>query len=146
MNKISNLEEFKNRLIKKRDDALIGTTLLDQKVASGCGNYLRAEVLYHCKISPHRQLKNLSELEIKDLWEKLTKIAWIFYDIDKGIKRGVFKKNDELIKIYYQKDYQDYGYYTNFVVYFEDKDSLGNSVITEKMGPRTIHWVPKVQK
>jgi formamidopyrimidine-DNA glycosylase len=141
-----NIADFKKKLEKKRDDAVIGTTLLDQKVASGCGNYLRAEVLYNCKISPHRKLKDLKNKEIEDIWEKLTKLAWIFYDIDKGIKRGVFKKSDDLVKLYYKKDYEDYGYYTNFLVYFEEKDPKGHKIIAEKMGPRTIHWVPEVQK
>jgi DNA-formamidopyrimidine glycosylase len=141
-----NITEFKKRLEKKRDDALIGTTLLDQKVVSGCGNYLRAEVLYQCKISPHRILKNLSEKDKENLWEKLTKLAWIFYDLDLAIKKGILKKNEDLVKQYFTPDYEEYGYYTNFIIYFQEKDPKGNKIITEKMGPRTIHWVPEVQK
>jgi len=141
-----NISLFKKNLVRKRDDAFIGTTLLDQKIVAGCGNYLRAEVLYHCKISPYREIKDLTNKEIEDLWENLTKIAWIFYDIEKGIKKNIFKKSDDLVKLYYKKDYEDYGYYTNFIIYFQDKDPKGNIVLREKLGTRTIHWVDKVQK
>lgn len=137
---------FRDRLERKRNDTTIASALLDQKVASGCGNYLRAEVLYQCKINPYREIKNLKEKDIEDIWEKLTKIAWIFYDYEKGIVNKVFTKNDKLAKIYITKDYQDYHYYTNFQVYFQDKDPNGNKVITEKIGTRTIHYSPKVQK
>jgi formamidopyrimidine-DNA glycosylase len=51
--------QFINRLNKKRDDTMICTALLDQKVIAGCGNYLRAEALYIDKISPFRTIKNL---------------------------------------------------------------------------------------
>lgn len=141
-----NIELFKINLNRKRNDAFIGSTLLDQKIVAGCGNYLRAEVLYQCKISPFREIKDLKEKEIIDLWNKLTKIGWIFYDINKGIKKGVLKKTDPLIKLYYKKDYQDYGYYTNFIIYFQDTDNKGNLVTREKLGTRTIHWVKKIQK
>ena len=141
-----NYDMFRERIERKRNDTSIASALLDQKVACGCGNYLRAEVLYQCKINPHREIKNLKENEIKDIWDKLTKIAWIFYDYEKGIQRNVFKKNDKLAKIYITKDYQDYHYYMNFQVYFQEKDPLGNKIKTEKIGTRTIHFVPKIQK
>ena len=141
----NNIDEFKKRIDRKRDNALIGTTLLDQKVASGCGNYMRAEVLYHAKISPHRTLASMNEKEIENIWYYLTRVAWIFYDIEKALKLKIIKKKDKLFKTYYNKDYEDYGYYTNFTVYFQEKDSKNNPVIKEKMGTRTIHWVPKVQ-
>ena len=31
-------------------------------------------------------------------------------------------------------------------VYFQDYDKNGNKVVKEKIGPRTIHYVPKIQK
>jgi len=139
-----NYNLFRKNIERKRNDALIGITLLDQKIVSGCGNYLRAEVLYHSKISPYREIKNLKEKEIENLWEKLTKIAWIFYDINKGITSKVFTKSDYLVKLYYQKNYQTYGYYTNFYIYDKEKDKLGNKVLKEKLGSRTIHWVKNV--
>lgn len=142
-----NYKLFRERIERKRNDTSIGSALLDQKVACGCGNYLRAEVLYSCKINPYREIKNISEIEFKDIWEKLTKIAWIFYNYKKGLLKKVFKQNDKLLKIYLAEEkYNSYKYYTNFQVYFQDYDKNGNKVVKEKIGPRTIHYVPKIQK
>lgn len=140
------IELFKKRLERKRDDTLIGNALLDQKVASGCGNYLRAEVLYESKISPFRKIRNLKENEKEILWKNLTKIGWIFYNYEIGIKKGVLQKNDKLLKTYIIPEYNYYKYYTNFQVYFENYGPKKNQVIREKLGTRTIHWVPKIQK
>ena len=139
-------DEFKKRLERKRYNGFIGTALLDQKVTAGCGNYMRAEVLYHSKISPYRKLSDIKLDELKTLWYNLTRIAWIFYDIKKALKLKVLAKKDFLYKNYYIKDYYQYGYYANFNVYFQNVDNDGNDVIKEKMGPRTIHWVPNIQK
>lgn len=143
----NNIEMFKNRLERKRDDAMIATALMDQKVTAGCGNYIRAEVLYHSKISPYRKIRDLSKENIKDLWYYLTRIAWIFYDADNAIIKGLLSKKDIIYKTYIDSNkYNNNGYYTNFVVYMMDKDSYGNIIIREKIGDRTIHWVPKIQK
>lgn len=142
----NNISEFKKKLERKRNDTKIASALLDQKVAAGCGNYLRAEVLYQCKISPFREIKDLTQKEIEDMWEKLYKIAWIFYDYQKGIKNKILSKSDKLVKTYLTEDYNDYYYYHNFMIYFQEKDPKGNLVKREKLGTRTIHYVPQVQK
>lgn len=142
----NNYDLFRERIERKRNDTSIGSALLDQKVACGCGNYLRAETLYESKINPHREIKDLSEKELKLIWSNLIKIAWIFYDFDKGIKNKVLTKKDKLLKIYLTKDYQDYFYYMNFQIYSKLKDKKNNNVITEKIGTRTIHWVKEIQK
>jgi len=141
-----NINEFKNRLERKRNDTKIASALLDQKVAAGCGNYLRAEVLYQCKISPFREIKNLTENEINNIWKTMCKIAWIFYDYKKGIKNKIFTKNDKLVKTYVDEDYKDYYYYHNFMVYFQNKDPFNNLVSKQKIGSRMIHYVPTIQK
>ena len=143
----NNIDLFKKRLERKRDDSMIGTALMDQKVTAGCGNYIRAEVLYHSKISPYRKIRDLSEEMIKNLWYYLTRIAWIFYDYDMAISKGIISKKDKIYKTYVVgTKHNSYGYYTNFVVYMMDMDSFGNNIVREKMGDRTIHWVPKIQK
>lgn len=57
-------KQIKNPRIKNK---FIGVFLLDQKRFSGLGNYLRAEVLYACKINPFRKLCDLSDTEIEAL-------------------------------------------------------------------------------
>ncbi|MDX1418433.1 MAG: DNA-formamidopyrimidine glycosylase family protein [Rubricoccaceae bacterium] len=39
----------------------IGAALLDQTVAAGIGNYLRAEILYRCRIDPFRPVGDLEQ-------------------------------------------------------------------------------------
>lgn len=131
-------KKFRERINRKRNDGLIGNVLLDQKVVAGCGNYLRAEVLYHSKISPFRKLKDIKEEEYKLIWRNLTKIGWIFYNIEKGIKRGVISENEKIVRMYNMDRI--------FYVYMEDRDLSGNKVIRERLGTRMIHWIPKIQK
>tara|TARA_B110000908_G_C10263425_1_gene461208 strand:- start:4014 stop:4337 length:324 start_codon:yes stop_codon:yes gene_type:complete len=107
---------------------------------------MRTEVLYHSKISPFKILANITENELKKIWFNITRIAWIFYDINKALKLKIITKKNKLYKIYYIQDYSNYQYYTNFSVYFQIKDKYKNDIIREKMGNRTIHWVPKIQK
>lgn len=141
-----NIDEFKKRLDRKRSNALISTTLLDQKVSAGCGNYLRAEVLYHSKVSPFKKLSELTEDNINNIWYNMTRIAWIFYNINKALKKNIINKKDFLYKNYIDGiNYKNYIYYTNFSVYFQDKDKNNKLVVREKIGDRTIHWVPQVQ-
>ena len=42
---------------------------MDQKVAAGCGNYIRSECLYIARVSPFRRVKDLSEEEIYKIWK-----------------------------------------------------------------------------
>lgn len=137
---------FDKRLERKRKDTLIGSALLDQKVACGCGNYLRAEVLYQSKINPFRKIENISKKERNTIWNNLTKIGWIFYNYEKGIKLNILQKNEYLVKLYILNDYYDTSYYFNFMVYMRDKDDFGNKVYKQKINTRMIHYVPKIQK
>lgn len=41
----------------------IGSALLDQSVAAGIGNYLRAEILYLCRMDPYRRVGELDGAE-----------------------------------------------------------------------------------
>ena len=43
--------EFRRRLLEYNDET-IGAALLNQRVVAGLGNYLRAEVLFACKLNP----------------------------------------------------------------------------------------------
>lgn len=41
---------------------------MDQSILSGIGNYLRADIMYYAKVSPHTLVENIKE-------EKLTKLT-----------------------------------------------------------------------
>lgn len=52
----------------------IGQYLLDQKYVSGIGNYLRAEILFMCRMRPDRLLRDVSEQDNRNLYTNMTYI------------------------------------------------------------------------
>ncbi len=127
VNKFYDLLTKKSNLTKE-----IGFVLLDQTVVAGCGNYIRAEVLYLCKINPFTKIKKLTEENIKCLYKYLKKVAYISYDINLGIKYGILKNNEKLIKMYQDRV---------FLIYMQKIGPYGEIVKSKKMGERTIHYV-----
>jgi DNA-formamidopyrimidine glycosylase len=145
------LDIFIERLEKKRDDTMICTALLDQKVIAGCGNYLRAEALYIAKISPFRKIKDLLENEINNLWNILVQLAWYYYDEEKGRKLNIINNKYKLSIKYKKKGPSIYKLTINneeryFHIYRQQKDILGNKVLKKEIDNRTIHYVPIIQK
>jgi formamidopyrimidine-DNA glycosylase len=64
------LEIFKEQLLKTRNlHKEIGIVLMNQKVISGIGNYLRADILYMSKICPFRKVNKLSDIEIEVIFK-----------------------------------------------------------------------------
>ena len=60
-----NQSEFRRRLLlPEHREITIGAALLNQRILAGLGNYLRAEVLFACKINPWRKVSELSETEL----------------------------------------------------------------------------------
>jgi len=61
-------QEFLRRLHLPENRArAIGAALLDQQICAGIGNYLRAEILFLCRIDPYKQVIELTEKELKCL-------------------------------------------------------------------------------
>ena len=134
-------EMFQEKIINKSNlKKYIGIVLLNQKVISGVGNYLRADSLWLSKISPFRKVKNLSDEELKKLYHNIRLLTWSVYNYNKGIKLGIIKKTDKL-PLDYKKD---------FLVYGKEKDVYNNSIIQEKLYEgsqiRYIYWVKNYQK
>lgn len=135
-NKDRGLSLFQKRIDKKRSDTFIATALLDQNIAAGCGNYIRAEVLYLAKISPYRKLEDLNDDEIKKIWNLLQQVAYHYYNKNLGKKLGIIDG-----KFKFAEDYK-----RQFLIYRQEKDPFGNEIKREKIKDRSIHYVPKVQK
>jgi formamidopyrimidine-DNA glycosylase len=132
---------FKERIMKKKyGERLIGNLLMDQKVISGIGNYLRADGLWLAGISPFRKVENLSEKELKKLYSKLRLLIWGQYDYKEGVKKKIIKKGDKIPK--------DLG--LMFFIYSAEKDPKGRKVIKEKLYEgsqiRYIYWVKEAQQ
>tara|TARA_B110001469_G_scaffold85202_1_gene80641 strand:+ start:4273 stop:5082 length:810 start_codon:yes stop_codon:yes gene_type:complete len=121
---------------KKYQKKTIVVILMNQKLFCGVGNYLKAEILYSCKISPHRIVEDLTVSDIKNIYTNTKKISYISY-----------KHGGASVRDYSNLDHKD-GEYTNFLkVYGQKKDQLGNIVKREETSDkRTTHWVPEIQK
>jgi DNA-formamidopyrimidine glycosylase len=111
----------------------IGWFLLQQKYFSGVGNWIRAEILYECKIAPNRKLEDLTEDDVKHLYHWSIKILKDAYNV-----KGLTISN-------YIDPEGNYGTY-KVKVYMQKYDPLGYKVIASVFSDkRTIHWVPEVQ-
>jgi formamidopyrimidine-DNA glycosylase len=133
------IDTFTN-IITKYPKKIIGLLLLNQKILSGIGNYLRADILWMSQVSPYRKVKNLSTKDIHNLYHNMLALTWGLYDYEKAIKMRIINKS---IKI--PSDYK-----RDFFVYYEDSDIYGNPVKKEELyegsKKRFIYWCPKYQK
>lgn len=131
------LDAFKKSLTKgKRAEKPISQLLMDQSVVSGIGNYLKAEILYSCKISPHRLCRDISDDEFESLLYASRSIMKLSYSTGGATIRN------------YKDTTGKNGMYTRrFAVYNQKSDLLGNEVVKERTADkRTTHWVPSIQK
>ena len=126
---------FKEALMK-RPKWSIAKALMKQSLVCGVGNYIKADSLWLAKLSPHRLVETLSEVEFADLNEAI-----------KNVMRTSYASGGATIQSYVSFD-DDVGTYTQkMIVYGQTHDPEGNEVIKEKTKDgRTTHWVPSVQK
>ena len=133
LDKNTTFEIFKNRiLLKKNLNKIIAKVLMDQSIISGIGNYLRSEILWHCRMSPFTKISDIEDVTLKKIYKISRKVIWSFYNVPKALKLKIITENEK------KK-------YNFFNIYGEDEDSLGNKVMKEKVNTRTVHY-SKVQK
>lgn len=126
---------FRSRFIKKPNKT-IAECLMNQSVISGVGNYLKAEILYNSKISPHRIIKDIKDAE----WVSL-------HDSTLTQSRRSYKLGGATIATYRQPNGEEGLYNRRFAVYNQKMDPSGNEVVKEQtLDKRTTHWVPNIQK
>lgn len=113
----------------------IGQVLMDQSIFAGCGNYLRAEVLYAIKMSPWRISNQLSEEEVKTLCRVL-----------KETMQASYKYQGATILTYKDAYGAEGKYSSQFKCYGQKTDPDGHPIIKEETPKgRTMHWCPSVQ-
>jgi endonuclease VIII len=68
--------EFQRRLASPQYKQLtIGAALLNQQIVAGLGNYLRAEILFACKLNPWMTVDELNQRELKCLSRAIPRLA-----------------------------------------------------------------------
>ena len=103
--------------------------MMDQEVISGCGNYIKAEVLYYAGISPLRKISELSEREVELLYEGLIVIPRISYNY-----KGLSIRD-------YSDGYGRKGYFGDKLKVYGKK----NLKRTKTPDGRITYWDPKKQ-
>ena len=74
-------KEFLNRLLSaEHKDETIGAALLNQRIVAGLGNYLRAEVLFNCKLNPWLTINQLPQRNINCLLKTIPRLARDAYE------------------------------------------------------------------
>ncbi len=69
-----NRAEFLRRLFEHENEA-IGAALLNQRIVAGLGNYLRAEVLFNCKINPWLTVSELTQRKLSCLSKTIPQLT-----------------------------------------------------------------------
>jgi formamidopyrimidine-DNA glycosylase len=62
------IPQFEERLNRFGKNVTIAEALLDQRIAAGCGNYLRADGLYMAQIDPRRAATSITGTERVKIW------------------------------------------------------------------------------
>jgi len=140
MDKDTTFEIFKNQYKKiKNNEKNIGLVLMDQKVISGIGNYLRSDILWLSKISPYRKVKDLTDKDLKNIYKNAKLLTLGEYNFNLAIKMKNIKKTNKLPK--------NYG--RDFFIYKMIKDIKGRQITKEPLYtgkiPRYIYWVKGYQ-
>lgn len=129
-------KDFQNRL-NKRPNAKIKPLLMDQKFIAGIGNIYSDEILFAAKVHPLRQVKTLSDKEIKLIHRNIRNI------LTKAIQnRGTT-----------ERDYRDAfgregGYAKHLKVYQKEGEKCercGGKIERLKIGGRSAHYCPICQ-
>jgi DNA-formamidopyrimidine glycosylase len=124
------------KIVKRQKDKTLPEFLMNQKMISGVGNYVKAEALYLAGISPIRTCSSLSEKEITSLQDSIDKVLLASYN-----------SGGSTIKTY-RDVYGNVGTFkSRFLVYGNSVDPQGNKVERlETKDGRTTFWVPIIQK
>jgi len=68
--------EFQRRLfLPQHQQETIGAALLNQQIVAGLGNYLRAEILFTCKLNPWLTVRELTKRNISCLTRSIPQLA-----------------------------------------------------------------------
>jgi len=124
------------KILRKYNKKEIPKILMEQKIISGIGNYLKSEVLYDSKISPFRKIEDISDKELKSLFKSIKTIIVKSYNCNGATIRNYSDLANNIGE-----------YCFSFKVYNQIKDKNGYNVLKSKTNDgRTTHWVSEIQK
>ena len=118
MVKKPSFDEFKKRFKNKKGK--IKQILMDQSIVSGIGNIYSDEILFEARIHPFREIKKLTNEEIKRIYQATKKI----------LKKAVELKGT-ILKVYRREG--------------EKCSRCGAIIKRVKLAGRSAHFCPKCQ-
>jgi len=126
------------RAFKTRKRGKIKQVLMDQNVIVGIGNIYSDEILWRSKIHPFKDISNLSNLELKRIYQSM-KVILKKAVILKGTSISDFRLIDGSRGRYQaeRKAYQRQG---------KKCSRCGNEIQRKKIGARSAHFCPTCQK
>lgn len=129
-----NQDIFIDRL-RKYNTQNITNVLMNQKIFSGIGNYLKSEILYHAKIYPLSKISDLNDEQLKSL-----------YNSTRYIIKKSYQTQGAKIHLYSDLNTPIDEDIFNFQVYQQKKD-INNYTIKRLQTPdkRTTFYVPEIQ-
>ncbi len=76
-----NRKEFLRRLLStEHKNETIGAALLNQRIVAGLGNYLRAEILFNCKLNPWLNVSEVNQRKLNCLLKTVPRLARDAYE------------------------------------------------------------------
>lgn len=142
LDETTTFEVFKKAILSKsaNKEKAIGNVLVNQRVVSGVGNYLRADALWLARVSPFRKVEDLSAAELEAVYKSARALMWGDYAPEEARGLGYISKDFKIP--------HDYG--REFFVYRQETDPEGRKVQKEELfegsQKRFIYWVPDLQK
>ena len=123
-------------IMKKHPTLTVAQALMKQNIISGVGNYIKAEALYRARVSPHRTLGSLTDIEMGLLYHEIT-----------AVMREAYQAKGATIRSYRTPQGDVGAAQFRFQVYGRKVDDFGNVVVREEtLDKRTTHWVPMLQR
>ena len=140
LDETTGFEVFKKAVVKGvNKEKMIGNVLVNQRVISGIGNYLRADGLWLARVSPFRKVGELSDEELEIIYKSMRALMWGDYAPDEARKKGYIGGDFKIP--------HDYG--REFFIYRQDTDIEGRKVVKEELyegsQKRFIYWVKEMQ-
>jgi len=69
------IPEFLARVARFGRKQTLAEGLLDQRIASGCGNYIRADAMYLARLDPTMPMSSMTEDQLRLIWKCMNKVA-----------------------------------------------------------------------
>ena len=120
----------------KYANKIIARAVMDQKIVSGIGNYLRSESLYKAKINPHKEIQSLTKKDLERLYQS-TRMKIV----------GSYNVGGASIRHYSDIENKKGQFEFKMEIYGKKTTPDGKKVIAEKIGGdgQTTYWCPDVQ-